>query len=134
MIKRWCNVCEKCVFVFLLMSAFLPPAAVVQIFGRNLLCCPELESIFLSVLGLSADGAKPFECIGTPEESLVALSLTLRQYRNSGPSPEPEMLLRLCSKGEVLSHASGLGGDFTPKDLLVALGQRAGRSAGRVDK
>jgi hypothetical protein len=104
-LKQWCNGCEKCVFVFLLLSAFLSPPAVTQIFGKDLFRCPELEPVFLSVLGLSVDGVKPFECIGTPEESLAALLLTLRQHRlpkgetGAGDDTEiPEMILRLVSK------------------------------------
>lgn len=34
--QRWCRRCAKCAFVFLMLSAFLPPAVVEEVFGANL--------------------------------------------------------------------------------------------------
>lgn len=86
------------------MSAFLKPSEVVEIFNCDLFSSKDLESTFLAILGLSANGVKPFECIGTPEESLVALDFALRQHQiasKTGDHHIPSMLLDLCSWGQI---------------------------------
>lgn len=67
----WCGECPKCAFVFLLLSAFLPKLDVMEIFHKNLFDDEKLVSIFEELLGLVR--FKPFECVGTPEESRWAL-------------------------------------------------------------
>jgi hypothetical protein len=109
----WCNSCEKCVFVFLLLSAFLSPPQLLQIFGADLFSLPSLEPVFLAVLGRSPDGVKPFECIGTAEESLSALKLAVK-LRLAQPDhlPFPQMLLRLCARSQVaVDGVESVGGD-----------------------
>lgn len=70
--KLWCCDCPKCAFVFTMLSAFLPTTTVKNIFGENLLNKPSLVPIYRELLGLET--AKPFECVGTPDEMVVALS------------------------------------------------------------
>lgn len=67
----WCGTCPKCVFVFLLLSAFIPKLRLFAIYGRNLYAQESLVPVFRELLGLV--GIKPFECVGTPEECLFAL-------------------------------------------------------------
>lgn len=67
----WCNNCPKCVFIFACMTAFLPKQTVIGIFGTNLYSNYRLLPTFLELLGL--EGFKPFECVGTPEEMIVAM-------------------------------------------------------------
>lgn len=64
---RWCGVCPKCHFVFLALAAFMPPAEMTRIFGRDLLDDPRQVAGFRALLDLEDD--KPFECVGTGEES-----------------------------------------------------------------
>lgn len=68
---RWCGICPKCAFVFLLLSAFVPKDRLLTIFGSNLYACESLLPTFRELLGLT--GIKPFECVGTPEECRFAL-------------------------------------------------------------
>jgi len=68
---RWEYDSPKTVFVFILLSAFLPKDTLIKIFGANLYEKEELVGIFRELLGLS--GIKPFECVGTPEEVFVAM-------------------------------------------------------------
>lgn len=68
---RWCGTCPKCVFVFLLLSAFIPKLRLLAIYGRNLYAQESLIPMFEELLGLV--GIKPFECVGTPEECRFAL-------------------------------------------------------------
>lgn len=67
----WCGKCPKCAFVFLILAPFVDKSQLVQIFGSNLLADPELESLYEEILGLKR--FKPFECVGTVEESRAAL-------------------------------------------------------------
>ncbi len=73
----WCGECDKCRFVFLVLSTYLAPAALRDIFGRDILNEPEQIPGFEALLGL--DQHKPFECVGTEAESMVALSHTARR-------------------------------------------------------
>ena len=68
----WCGQCPKCAFIFLLLAAFLDKEKVVSIFHKNLFADISLLSTYKQILGI--EGVKPFDCVGTPEESLYALS------------------------------------------------------------
>lgn len=67
----WCSKCPKCAFVFLILAPFIEKSQLVRIFGSNLLADPELEPLYEEILGL--ERFKPFECVGTAEESRAAL-------------------------------------------------------------
>lgn len=73
----WCGRCPKCAFVFLLLSAFLPKVEVVHIFKKNLFADESLLMLYKELLG--SEGFKPFECVGTPEESLWAFAEMLKR-------------------------------------------------------
>jgi hypothetical protein len=73
---RWCGECEKCAFVFALFAAFLPMARVVDIFKKNLFEDQALLSHYRQLWG--AEAFKPFQCVGTPEETKAALYLATR--------------------------------------------------------
>jgi hypothetical protein len=74
----WCRRCPKCAFTFVLFLAWLPLDEVVTIFGENLIDVPANLALFRELFGLA--GFKPFECVGTPEEMVVAFHLgTQRQ-------------------------------------------------------
>ena len=71
--ERWCGDCPKCAFSFALLSAFLPLSQVTDIFGQNLFENPRLLPLYRELWG--EEGFKPFECVGTPEETAAALYL-----------------------------------------------------------
>lgn len=71
--RRWCGSCPKCAFAFALFAAFLPQATLEEIFGKNLFADPALLPLYRQLLGL--EGFKPFECVGTPEETAAAFLL-----------------------------------------------------------
>jgi len=75
-ISRWCGDCPKCRFVFLGLATVLKPADLVQIFHRNLLDESAQIPGFKALTGLL--GHKPFECVGTCDESIAAFA-ELRQ-------------------------------------------------------
>jgi hypothetical protein len=70
---RWCGHCPKCAFAFALCAAFLPKQTVIDIFETNLFEDASLLPLYRELLGI--EGIKPFECVGTPEETYAALSL-----------------------------------------------------------
>lgn len=75
--RRWCGTCPKCAFVFLLLAAYLPRPVVLKIFGKNLFADTSLLPMYKALLGLEA--VKPFECVGTPEESRFALWMIMER-------------------------------------------------------
>jgi len=76
--SRWCTSCPKCAFLFLMLAAHLPKRDVLRIFEGNLFENEALLPLFRQLLGI--EGFKPFECVGTPEESREALAM----IRNRG--------------------------------------------------
>ncbi len=71
--QKWCGTCPKCAFVFALYSAFIPKDQLVETFGKNLFADEALLPLYRELLSL--EGFKPFECVGTPEETKAALYL-----------------------------------------------------------
>lgn len=78
---RWCGECPKCVFGFLMLSAFLPKEDVVGIFKKDLFEDRALLPLFKDILGFGE--MKPFDCVGTFDESRMALTMASEQYGDS---------------------------------------------------
>ena len=74
---KWCCNCPKCLFVFIILEAFLSKEEVVDIFGENLLDNKNLEHYFLQLIG--EEKTKPFECIGTIEEVKYAMNIIIKK-------------------------------------------------------
>jgi len=70
---HWCGTCPKCAFTFALLAAWLPEPTVTKIFGHNLFEDTGLRPLYRELWGL--EGFKPFECVGTPEETAAAFYL-----------------------------------------------------------
>ena len=71
----WCADCAKCLYVYILLSAFLDDETLVKIFGKNMLDCEKYEDMFD---GLVLDGKdKPFECVGTKSEVRLSLYMAI---------------------------------------------------------
>ncbi|OGH02846.1 MAG: hypothetical protein A2798_00205 [Candidatus Levybacteria bacterium RIFCSPHIGHO2_01_FULL_37_17] len=75
--KRWCGECPKCLFVFILLSAFIPKQELIGIFGKNLFEDEKLLPLLKETIGVS--GFKPFECVGTPQEAKKALEIASKR-------------------------------------------------------
>ena len=71
--SNWCCECDKCRFVFLILSPFLQIEELLKIFGKNLFDKMTYLPEYKTLLGL--EGYKPFECVGEFEESQAALYL-----------------------------------------------------------
>ena len=75
---RWCADCDKCRFIFLILSPFLPPSALTRMFADNLLDNPEQLEGYRALLGLHEH--RPFECVGEQAESMVAMNWIAHQH------------------------------------------------------
>ena len=71
--ERWCGTCPKCAFVFALFAAYLKKDIVLEIFGKNIFENAETIPLYKQLLGM--EGFKPFECVGTPEETKEAFAM-----------------------------------------------------------
>ena len=81
--KLWCWECEKCCFVFLILSAHLKEDELVRIFWENLFDKVELEKTFRELIGL--ENHKPFECVWTYEECLLSVKKSLKNFGDALP-------------------------------------------------
>lgn len=80
----WCCNCAKCLYVCVLLAAFLDDDRLVEIFGENLL---ERDDLADMLDGLMLDGEdKPFECVGTKSEVRLSLKMALEHRKASPPS------------------------------------------------
>ena len=69
--KPWCKKCPKCAYVWICFLAYFDENTINDIFGENPFNKPELQEIFLELMG--SKGHKPFECIGEIDETKLAL-------------------------------------------------------------
>ncbi|MCH8986849.1 hypothetical protein IIA94_01630 [Patescibacteria group bacterium] len=77
---KWCRKCAKCLFVYAALSSFVDAK---KIFKKNLLQEKSLTPIQKQLIGESK--FKPFECVGTIEESKAVFSqgLALKKILNT---------------------------------------------------
>ena len=78
-IKKWCGKCPKCLFVFAILYPFVKTKKLLKIFGENLFEKKELLNLIKELIGESR--FKPFECVGTKKESLIAFYLSLKKAK-----------------------------------------------------
>ncbi len=87
---RWCCECEKCAFVYLVLSPNLEEKIIIDIFGKNLFENKKLLETYLGLLWLAEN--KPFECVWTYYESKTSFINILNIYKNKINSWEIEKL------------------------------------------
>ncbi len=75
-----CNNCDKCVFVFLILSSFLEIEKLIEIFWENLFDKKHLLSSFEELLWVSKH--KPFECVWTYDECILSFYNANKKYWN----------------------------------------------------
>ncbi len=80
---NWCCNCPKCLFVYIVLSPFLPKEEMVSIFKEEMFSKENLLETFLELTGNSTN--KPFECVGTYEEVNYAISRTIENYQGELP-------------------------------------------------
>lgn len=77
---KWCCNCPKCLFVYIILSAFLTSSELEIIFGENMYDNKNLLPTFLELLGYAK--TKPFECVGTYGEVRFAVSKAIEKKEN----------------------------------------------------
>ena len=87
--NTWCGDCPKCLFVFTALYPFLEREQMLSIFGGDLLAREGALAHLRAMAGL--DAHKPFECVGTTEETLVALYLCAEKYKQQGIELPPAL-------------------------------------------
>ena len=132
--NSWCGHCPKCLFVFLILCPFLKREQLLGIFGEDLLAWPGAFDVLRALLGLDRD--KPFECVGTKEETRAALYLCIEAYRNQGIELPPALQALeqtiLSSHSDLPKLARGILTAWTfqhyiPSDLAELLRQKVTR-------
>lgn len=83
----WCGACSKCAFVYLSLFPFTPYETMIKTFGSDYFRSPELEQAFKDLVGIGEH--KPFDCVGTIDESRLAIAFSTRQYRSRGKELPP---------------------------------------------
>ncbi|MBI4101349.1 MAG: hypothetical protein HY443_00085 [Candidatus Nealsonbacteria bacterium] len=83
--ERWCGNCPKCLFVYLSLYPFLSEKELNLIFGKNIFENKNLLPILQGLLGQRS--VKPFECVGTRKESLLAFKLSLAKAKKGEKLP-----------------------------------------------
>ena len=107
---KWCCNCPKCLFVFIILRAFLSKEDTVNIFGSNVLDNKDLLKSFLELIGES--DTKPFECIGTIEEVRFAMNKIIKNddsylsniYKEKYYKPEYIDLTKLYYENNVIDE------------------------------
>ena len=86
--EKWCGHCAKCLFVCIMLSAFLKDEDLLNIFHADMLNDETMQDLFEQLTGILDD--KPFECVGTREEVNVAIAMSIRHHEASG-TPLPKL-------------------------------------------
>jgi len=117
----WCCDCDKCRFVFLVLSPFMTPEQLTGIFGKDLLDDPAQYDGF--ALLTASGGEKPFECVGEVEECLAAIYLIARHFQwrervNVRRLVDEVLAARPLTEEEVSTQFQ-LSGDHDVPDTLI---------------
>ncbi|MFZ2150635.1 MAG: hypothetical protein WAZ12_04720 [Candidatus Absconditicoccaceae bacterium] len=96
---RRCCKCPKCAFVYSIFRPFITDEQVNIIFGKELYDAVDLDNLFRELLGVS--GIKPFECVGTNEEVVLAMYMYYKKLKKD--SMEIPIILKTFEK-EILTN------------------------------
>jgi hypothetical protein len=122
-LDTWCGRCDKCCFIDLILSPYVPADTLRRIFdGAEPLADVALATTFRALAGLSED-AKPFECVGDVDECRVALLLAAGRpdRRNDILLAELADATRAVVPGDPADHARNLLGALGPHHIPVGL-------------
>jgi hypothetical protein len=105
-VGTWCGECAKCLFVFTVLYPFLKEEQLIgPIFQKNLFENSALNPLTLALLG--KDQHKPFECVGTYQETLAAFYLSAEHYKKQHPDQALPPVLKYVDQ-VVLSKETNL--------------------------
>ncbi len=120
----WCNNCPKCLFVFIILSAFLEKKEIINIFKENLFEKKELLELFKELVWIS--WIKPFECVWTNKEVILALKMIYdkKEFENTFMLDifKKEVLSKMTKNDFILLENEilnlNLENNLIPKDLI----------------
>jgi hypothetical protein len=127
----WCGRCPKCLSVYICLAPFIAPDELLNIFGADLFEWTGAMPLIRSLLGI--EGHKPFECVGTRDELLAGLFLSVRRRAATGGAMLPllrqvdrEILAARRDLGEVSSAILSAWSDqhYLPPELAALLKRR----------
>lgn len=81
----WCCACPKCLFAFLMFSAIWNVEFATKLFGKNMFADVSNIETLKELTGVA--DIKPFDCVGTVDECLAALSVIYTSGSNSIEEP-----------------------------------------------
>ncbi|MEN8252972.1 MAG: hypothetical protein ABFQ62_01190 [Patescibacteria group bacterium] len=78
----WCHDCPKCLFAFLITFPFVDEKVLSKkIFNKNIFSKRSLLDDAFKLV--EAKKTKPWECVGTKEESILAFYLSIKKYQDN---------------------------------------------------
>lgn len=122
--NRWCGACAKCLFVAVMLLPFLGRAAVAEIIGRELFEDERLAPMLDELCGFSAE--KPFECVGTVQEVILALVMYVNQEVLAGRCFAPDfnelpLLLKSFARRAYAAEFAAVCWDEQSQSLAAAM-------------
>ena len=125
-LDRWCGRCDKCCFIDLILSPFLPAAQLAGLFGgaeplADATLLPQLRAL----LGIG-DERKPFECVGDVDECRTAAALAAERPDRAGNEVLRTLLAELGPDATAAARADAprllqpLGPHHVPDALVAA--------------
>jgi hypothetical protein len=114
---QWCGECDKCLFVNLVLAPFLSRSALHDIFSSEPLSDPAREAQLRTLVGLGTEH-KPFECVGDPDESAVALTDVSHHEEWRDVSALRELAHELRTEQEVADLLEPQGNSRVPANWL----------------
>ncbi|MFH0852347.1 MAG: hypothetical protein V1845_01985 [bacterium] len=79
--NTWCKHCPKCLFIFTMLYPFLQSDDLTRIFEEDLFMHDNSIPVIQELIGINCH--KPFECVGTVEETLVGFYLGIKKVQSS---------------------------------------------------
>jgi len=80
--NSWCGKCPKCAFTYLVLSPFLSHEEMRSVFGHEYFDDADILFHIRGLTGLTP--VKPFDCVGTRDESRLAVLLAVDRYIAGG--------------------------------------------------
>ncbi len=118
---KWCGECAKCVFVFICLATSISKEKLLNMFGKNILADETLWPMVLELLGKGE--TKPFDCVGTPEEVLVAFQIIVESGEYQGDvlvqKVEAEILSEVSNIEEMRTRVFTSSNDHALPDAFV---------------
>jgi hypothetical protein len=95
--NSWCGECPKCLFVFSILYPFIAEQKLTtEIFAENLFEKSIMKQTAQELMGL--DATKPFECVGTHEETQTAFLLSIKKWHQQHPGKPLPLVLEFVNQ------------------------------------